>query len=304
MSTTFVLNHSDLNVIDMRRLLITCLIACIAGTLAAQPTPRANTKNNVKTTLVPASAKQRGSAQPQTGGRIPKRDNPADAATARSSGATGSEPRSTTGSPATTTNNNAGNATATVPRTTLPRPALTTPTTGTTTSKSVKNSVKKANALEEVNPVRVKWMTLEEALEKSKTEKRKIFVDVVTNWCGWCKRMDSTTFVNPAVAEYLNSHYYPVKFDAEQQSDITYKEKTYHYKKNGARGFHELAAEWLNNRLSYPTVVFLDENQGVIQPLPGFQDAPKMEAILNYFGTDSHKKTPWESYEKSFNQQK
>jgi len=33
---------------------------------------------------------------------------------------------------------------------------------------------------------RIKWNTWEEAIEKSKKEKRKIFVDVYTDWCGWC----------------------------------------------------------------------------------------------------------------------
>ncbi|HLP95359.1 MAG TPA: DUF255 domain-containing protein [Saprospiraceae bacterium] len=148
----------------------------------------------------------------------------------------------------------------------------------------------------------VNWMSLEQALEKSKTEKRKIFVDMYTDWCGWCKHMDSTTFVDARVARYLNEHYYPVKFNAEQDKDIVFKDKTYKFKKSGARGYHELAILWLNNRLSFPTTVFLDENQQVIQPVPGYQDAGKMEAIINYFGSDSHKKTPWEAYEKTFNQ--
>lgn len=147
-------------------------------------------------------------------------------------------------------------------------------------------------------------MTLEQALEKSKTEKKKIFVDMYTDWCGWCKHMDSTTFVHPAVAKYLNENFYPVKFNAEQEKDIVFKDKAYHFKKNGARGYHELAAFWLNNKLSFPTVVFLDETQNLIQPLAGYQDAVKMEAIINYFGSNSHKKIPWETYEKNFSNKK
>jgi len=150
----------------------------------------------------------------------------------------------------------------------------------------------------------VNWMTIEQALEKSKVEKKKIFVDMYTDWCGWCKHMDSTTFVDANVARYLNEHFYPVKFNAEQEKDIVFKDKTYRFKKSGTRGHHELAAFWLNNRLSFPTVVFLDESQQLIQPVPGYQDADKMEAIINYFGSDSHKRTPWESYEKNFSTQK
>lgn len=148
--------------------------------------------------------------------------------------------------------------------------------------------------------VQVQWLSIEEALERSKTEKRKIFIDVYTDWCGWCKRMDESTFVDPDVAQYLNVNYYPVKFNAEQQEDVLFNNKTYSFRRNGSRGYHELAAEWLNNRLSFPTVVFLDETQNVIQPIPGYLDGPKLETILNYFGTDSHKTTPWETYERKF----
>ena len=112
--------------------------------------------------------------------------------------------------------------------------------------------------------------------------------------------MDSTTFSDPTVTRYINENYYAVKFNAEQSSDITYKDKTYKFVKSGARGFHQLAALWLNNRLTFPTVVFLDENQSLIQALPGYMDTPKMQAITHYFGTNSHKKTPWESYQKQF----
>jgi len=147
----------------------------------------------------------------------------------------------------------------------------------------------------------IRWYTLQEALELSKTQdKRKIFIDVYTQWCGWCKRLDETTFVDPAVVKYINQHYYPVKFDAEQTEDIVFKEKTYKFKGSGKRGHHELAAEWLNNRLSYPTMVFLDENLNTIQSIPGYQEARKLEAIINYFGTNSHKTTPWETYERKF----
>ena len=184
------------------------------------------------------------------------------------------------------------------------RPSTYAPPTNATSAKGSQGKVKGVAPLKAAARGTVHWMSLEEALEKSKVEKRKIFVDMYTDWCGWCKHMDSTTFVNADVARYLNENFYPVKFNAEQENDIVFKEKTYKFKKNGSRGFHELAALWLNNRLSFPTVVFLDETQHLIQPVPGYQDAVKMEAIINYFGSDSHKKTPWESYEKNFSNQK
>lgn len=278
----------------MRKLLVTCLIALLAGIVSAQTTPRTSTQSGATKSRVPqttTSPTQTNNAKSAKTSAAPQTDANS---TARSSQPS-SQSRSTQTSSTPTTARS---------QTARPSAATTQNTTGNsnTTARSIATpTAKKAPDVKAVNPVRVKWMTLEEALEKSKTDKRKIFVDVYTDWCSWCKRMDSTTFISPAVAQYLNDHYYPVKFNAEQQKEIVFKDKTYQFKKNGAKGYHELAAEWLNNRLSYPTVVFLDENQGTIQPLQGYQDAAKMEAVLNYFGTDSHKKTPWESYQKSFN---
>lgn len=186
----------------------------------------------------------------------------------------------------------------------------TTKTTTTTTRKTTIPALTSRNIQQQPNrtakslsapTATVAWMTIEEALEKSKTEKRKIFIDVYTDWCGWCRHMDSTTFVDPAIVSYLNEKYYAVKFNAEQQTDIVYKDKTYKFKKQGGdRGYHELAVLLLNNRLSYPTTVVLNESQDIIQPIPGFQDAKKMDVILHYFGTDNHKRTPWEKYERNY----
>ncbi len=146
----------------------------------------------------------------------------------------------------------------------------------------------------------VKWMTFEEAIEKSKTEKRKIFVDVYTDWCGWCKVMDKNTFNDPEVAEILNSKFYPVKFDAEQRGEIVFDNHTFKFVPSGNRGYHELAAALLNNKLSYPTVVFLNEDFAMIQPLPGYRKADEFHKIAQFIGEDHYKNTPWKEWEKQY----
>ncbi len=143
---------------------------------------------------------------------------------------------------------------------------------------------------------KIKWHTWEEAVEKSKKTKKKIFVDIYTEWCGWCKKMDKSTFADNDIAKYINENYYAVKFDAEMQSPITLKGSEYKFIKSGNRGYHELAAYLLQGRLSYPTVVFLEDDYTIIQAIPGFQDIPTFEMIITYFGTNSHKSVPWNKY--------
>lgn len=146
----------------------------------------------------------------------------------------------------------------------------------------------------------VKWMTFEEAVAKSKTEKRKIFIDVYTDWCGWCKVMDKKTFHNPAVAKVLNEKFYPVRFNAEQREDVVFQGTTFKFIPYGNRGTHQLAAALLNNQLSYPTVVFLDEEFKMIAPLPGYREAAEFHKIALFIGEDHYKTQKLEEWEAQY----
>ncbi len=148
--------------------------------------------------------------------------------------------------------------------------------------------------------VEVQWITFEQALELSKGEKRKIFIDVYTDWCGWCKVMDKKTFSESNVASLLNEKYYAVKFNAEQTEDVLFQDHTFKFVPQGKRGYHELAAALLQNKLSYPTVVFLDENFNLIQPLPGYREPKEFYPILKFFSEDSYKKMKWDDFQKTY----
>ena len=148
--------------------------------------------------------------------------------------------------------------------------------------------------------VKVEWMTFEEAIEKSKKEKRKIFIDVYTDWCGWCKVMDRQTFSQADIAKYLNEKFYPVKLNAEQREDIEFRGATFKYIASGRRGYHQLAAALLQNKLSYPTVVFLDEDFNMIQPLPGFKKPKDFDPIMKFIGGNYFKDTSFQDFQKVY----
>ena len=143
----------------------------------------------------------------------------------------------------------------------------------------------------------VQWMTFEEAIKKSKIEKRKIFIDVYTDWCGWCKVMDKNTFSEAHVAKILNEEFYPVKFNAEQRENVDFNGTTFKFVASGNNGYHELAAALLNNKLSYPTVVFLDEEFKMIQPLAGYLKAEEFHRIIQFIGEDHYKTVTWKDWQ-------
>jgi thioredoxin-related protein len=146
----------------------------------------------------------------------------------------------------------------------------------------------------------VKWYTIEEAFTLAKKEPRKIMIDVYTDWCGWCKVMDSKTFSNKVIADYINSNFYAVKFNAEQKTEIALNGKIYKYVASGQRGYNELAAELLNGQLGYPSVVFLDEKTNMIQPVQGYIEAKPFDAIIKFIGGNNYKTTKWEDFQASY----
>lgn len=146
----------------------------------------------------------------------------------------------------------------------------------------------------------VKWYTIEEAIEKNKKEPRKIVIDVYTDWCGWCKVMDKNTFSNAIIAEYLNNKFYPVKFNAEQTADVKIGDKVFKYVQSGMRGYHELAVALLQGQLSYPSIVFLDENLGLIYISRGYVQAQQFDMISKYIGENYYKSIKWEEFTNNY----
>lgn len=157
-----------------------------------------------------------------------------------------------------------------------------------------------ANTTTEVDEyAKVKWYTWEEAIQASERNPKKIFVDVYTEWCGWCKKMDRNTFAEKNVAAYLNKNFYPVKFDAEQKADVKYKGSILKFHADaGRRGVHELAHALLDGRMSYPSYVYLDENQGRITISPGYKEAKDFIKELVFISDNHYKTTTFDAYMK------
>lgn len=142
----------------------------------------------------------------------------------------------------------------------------------------------------------IEWLSWEEAMQRMETEPKKVFIDVYTEWCGWCKRMDASTFQDEAVAKLMNDHFYAVKLDAEQEEEIVYDNHTFVFRASGRRGVHELAYALLDGRMSYPSFVYLDESGKRISISPGYKDAEMMSTELQFIGQDHFKTQSYEEF--------
>jgi thioredoxin-related protein len=147
----------------------------------------------------------------------------------------------------------------------------------------------------------ISWLTLEQAETQLATEQKKILVYMHTEWCGWCKRMERETFSNPTIVDIIDKHFYAVKFDAESGDTLFFKGRSFvNHNPRQKRHYHELAKALMQGKMSFPSVVYLDEMMNGITVVPGFFPAARFEPVLHYYGTDAYKSVDWEKFDQEF----
>ncbi|WP_299207692.1 thioredoxin fold domain-containing protein [uncultured Dokdonia sp.] len=153
----------------------------------------------------------------------------------------------------------------------------------------------------------INWMTFDDALAAQEKNPKKIIVDAYTTWCGPCKLLDKNTFGNKKVADFINEHYYAVKFNAEGTEEVNYLENVYTNPRHdpnrrGRNSQHEFAQAM---RLrAYPSIVFFDEKGNYIQPVVGYKTPRQLEIYLKMIANDDYKdlttQEKWEAYQNTF----
>ena len=146
---------------------------------------------------------------------------------------------------------------------------------------------------------KINWISWDQMIEQRANDstKKKVFIDLYTSWCSWCKRMDGSTFSDLTIVNYMNAKYYCVKFDAETKDTIVFNghqfvnSDPFYVKPNlRSRGkSHWFAHSILDGKLSYPSYVILDENLTRLMIYKGFKDAEKLLGILLFFASDQYK---------------
>jgi len=109
-------------------------------------------------------------------------------------------------------------------------------------------------------PSPIKWSnSYSLAVAEAKSQHKIIMIDFYTDWCEWCKQLDTDVYPDPDVIKAV-SKLVPVKLNAET---------------DGA----SLAAKY--GVTGYPTIVFLNSDGTLISQIVGYEDAGQFAADVN-----------------------
>ncbi|MBN3519312.1 thioredoxin fold domain-containing protein [Algoriphagus lutimaris] len=119
----------------------------------------------------------------------------------------------------------------------------------------------------------IKWMKFEDAVAANQENPKMLLVDVYTDWCGWCKKMDALTFKDPSVIEYVNDQFYAVKLNAEDDN------RTFDFM---GKKYSEAEMAAVMRVRSFPNFVIIDPTLKNITQLPGYREPEQFLEGLGY----------------------
>jgi len=134
------------------------------------------------------------------------------------------------------------------------------------------------------------WHNYDEGLKLAVKTERPIMVNFTTTWCGYCKKMNRTTFIDSEIVNILNNDFVSIKVDGDSQTELNidgYKitERNLTRSEYGVRG--------------YPTYWFLKSNAERIGPISGYKAADPFLDVLYYVRDEVYDKMKFDEYMKN-----
>jgi len=120
----------------------------------------------------------------------------------------------------------------------------------------------------------LQWQEWDSGLRDAGKSQRPVLVDVYTDWCGWCRRMERDVYSRPEVKDYLSKKFVIVKLNAESNEAARYEGRSWTGR--------SLASRF--QVTGYPTTIFLRSNGEHLANLPGYIAADRFLLLLRYVG--------------------
>ena len=106
----------------------------------------------------------------------------------------------------------------------------------------------------------IKWLNYKKGMALAKKQNKKVFLHFYTEWCDYCKEMDTTTFSSRSVVRILNRDFVAIRVDTTKN--------------------HKLAAKY--NIRPVPDNWFLSADGDKIRNFLGYFEPDQFVTVLRY----------------------
>jgi len=120
----------------------------------------------------------------------------------------------------------------------------------------------------------VQWHSYEEGLALGKSNAKKVFINFFAQWCGYCRKMDASTFTDRSVIDYINANFIAVKVDVDKERHV--------------------AAQY--NISPLPDLWFVSKDGEAIGNKPGYMTAKDLLPVLKFIQTESYLKMSYSQF--------
>jgi thioredoxin-related protein len=132
----------------------------------------------------------------------------------------------------------------------------------------------------------LQWKNFNDGIAEAKKSGKKVLIDVYTDWCTWCKKMDAVTYTDTKVKAYLEKNYVLIKLNAEGAGNIMYAGKSI----SPAAFAQQMGVD------GYPATLFLKGNGDPITILPGYSEPKMFIHVISYIAENQIGKRKFEDY--------
>jgi len=126
-------------------------------------------------------------------------------------------------------------------------------------AKKQSNSTENKKAETGIQFIEENWA---KAVAEAKKQKKLIFIDAYTSWCGPCKMLKQNTFTDKAAGDFFNKHFINIALDMEKGDGIAFAQK------------YQIAA--------YPTLLIMDADQKSVSVSEGYVNPAQLIEFGKY----------------------